>query len=56
MMFNLGLSDDAQTAVIQQYCDSAVAAINAGNYTQAFVQWDAMLVRPYPARSLWINS
>ena len=43
MMFNFGLADENQKAVIQRYCDDAVALIKAGKMEAAFRVWDEML-------------
>lgn len=51
MMFNFGLVSMKQRKVIQEYCDSCVAQIKAGNMTAAFEIWDRMLngdIFPYP--------
>jgi hypothetical protein len=42
-MFNFGLCDLKQKAVIQDYCDRTVKFIAAGNMTAAFDVWDEML-------------
>merc|ERR1740130_1681741 len=50
-MFNLGLADMKQRAVIQDYCDRTIAHINAGEMSLAFNVWDEMLngdIYPYP--------
>lgn len=50
-MFNLGLADAQQRAVIQSYCDQAVQYIKSGQMLKAFTVWDEMLngdVFPYP--------
>ena len=50
-MFNFGLCDLKQKAVIQDYCDRTVKFIAAGNMTAAFDVWDEMLngdIYPYP--------
>jgi hypothetical protein len=44
LMFNLGLANAAQREIIQSYCDNATQSITAGDYSAAFLAWDAMLV------------
>ena len=49
--FVSGLADGRQRAVIQDYCDRAVAAIRNGEMESAFRLWDEMLngdLYPYP--------
>ena len=51
MMFNFGLADLKQKAVITDYCDRTVAFIKSNNMTAAFDVWDEMLngdIYPYP--------
>ena len=43
MMYNFGLADENQKAVIQRYCDDAVTLIKAGQMEAAFRVWDEML-------------
>ena len=43
MMYDFGLADDNQKAVIQGYCDKTVALIKAGKMEDAFAVWDQML-------------
>jgi len=51
LMSNLGLANDAEVAVIQDYCDRSVDFIKQGKLTEAFNVWDEMLngdIYPYP--------
>mgnify|MGYP000241438068 CR=1 FL=1 len=43
LFFNLGLASDAQTEVVQDYCDRTVAYIEEGSMVEAFGVWDEML-------------
>jgi len=51
LMANLGLANDAEVAVIQDYCDRSVNFIKQDKMTEAFNVWDEMLngdIYPYP--------
>lgn len=43
LMYNLGLVDENQKQVLQEYTDNTTKAVAAGDYRQAFVVWDMML-------------
>lgn len=50
MLYNMGLCDERERAVIQDYCDRTVAFIKAGKMLDAFNVWDEFLngdVWPY---------
>mmetsp|Transcript_65976 Transcript_65976/g.103844 ORF Transcript_65976/g.103844 Transcript_65976/m.103844 type:complete len:494 (-) Transcript_65976:135-1616(-) len=51
LMRNLGLANDKEVSVIQDYCDRSVGLIQQGNMLGAFNLWDEMLngdIFPYP--------
>lgn len=51
LMFNLGLANDEERAVLGEYVFRAITAIDMGNYKLAFEVWDEMLngdIYPHP--------